>query len=510
MKITTTFRRPVLAVQWDRSTLDYLLAETKGTDVEVTAAGSVAIPDGEESVSPGELLAQQLKQLGVRKADTLVALSRGQVDVIPLELPPADENELPILVENQVARDAGDLADSSVVDFVPLESRDADTCEVFAFAVDNATLKQVKEECEKASLKPLAIVYRPLASVSLLQRMVPRPERTMMLVTLHTQEADLSVVRHGKLLYTRTARLGAVEESSDLAGQLAVEVRRSLAAASLAADADDQHVYLFGSRDESEQLVQDLAEELSLPVTLLDPFTASDQPGLVSGDVGRVAPLLGMVYEHADQSFPVNFLQPKQPPPPPNYVRRGIAYAAMAIVLLGAGGYYLWSEQASKTAELQAMRGSLTKLTRRLEKVKEKAAVVDAIQRWDADNINWLDELYDITRRFPSGEDAMVRRITISPSRGGTSVVDMSVQVRDQDVVTRLGDQMRAAGHDVRSKRVSEQSSSNEYPWRFDTRITLRRRNTDDYLGGEERIAANDNQTPGESQPAVPVAKQTP
>ncbi len=94
----------MLAVQWDRSTVDYVLAERKGGQVTITAAGSIDRParGRGEQVSPGELLRDELQRLGVRHPDLLVALGRGSVDVIPLQLPPAGDKELPTLVANQV------------------------------------------------------------------------------------------------------------------------------------------------------------------------------------------------------------------------------------------------------------------------------------------------------------------------------------------------------------------------------------------------------------------------
>ena len=117
--IKTPFRKPVLAVQWDRTKVDYILADRKGGKVTITAVGTIERPDEEqqqEPFSPGDLLRDELQRLGVRRPDLLVALGRGSVDVIPLQLPPAGDNELPTLVANQVVRDAGDMTESGVID----------------------------------------------------------------------------------------------------------------------------------------------------------------------------------------------------------------------------------------------------------------------------------------------------------------------------------------------------------------------------------------------------------
>ena len=294
----TSWRKPVLAVQWDRTSIDYVLADRKAGRVRIIAAGSLKSGDEEQPPSPGEMLLAELQRLGTRRADLVVALGRGSVDVIPLHLPPAADDELPTLVSNQVMRDAGEIADTGIVDYVVLPGAADEPRTGFAFAVDATTIEQVKAEAAKASLKPCEIVYRPLASVTLLRRVVPQSQRTMILVTLHDREADISIVRSGGLIYTRTARLSDTKNVGDIAAQLAVEIRRSLAAASLTTDAEEQHLYVFGALKETEQLVQDLAEELSLPASLLDPLRAEQVEGPTPDRVGRLSPLLGMVYDH--------------------------------------------------------------------------------------------------------------------------------------------------------------------------------------------------------------------
>ena len=440
-----------------------------------------AVEGEEEPAAPGDVLRGELQRLGIRRADLVVALGRASVDVIPLQLPPAGDDELPTLVANQATRDAGEIAESGVVDYVVLPAQEGEPRTGFAFAVDQATLEQVRAEAAKASLKPVAIVYRPLASVTLLRRVVPQSRRTMILVTLHDREADISIVRDGGLLYTRTARMSETRNVGDIAAQLAMEIRRSLAAASLVPDAEDQHLYVFGALQETEQLVTDLAEELSLPASLLDPLRAERVDGPTPDAVGRLAPLLGIVNDHYAQSHATDFLHPKEPPPPPNYVRRALSYAGVVLILVLVGAYFLWQTRAKEASEIASLRKTLDSTTARLNKVKQKQAVVDAVWQWETDNVNWLDELYDLARRLPDGRDAMIRRLSVSAGRDGRNVIDMSVHVRDPDVVTRLGDSLRDKFHDVRSRGVSEQPASTDYPWQFDTTIKLQRRAPEDY-----------------------------
>jgi len=490
IKSLSSFRRPLLAVQWDRSTVDYLLAERRAGHVHVIATGTEVWHTDENSTSPGEVIRDIIRRHGGRRPETLVGLNRAQVDVIPLQLPPADDEELPVLVVNQVVRDAGELAESGVIDYVILSADEAEGRQVFAFVADATTLEQVDAECGKAGVKPAAILYRPLGAVSALRRMVPESPWAMILVTLHDEEADLSIVRAEELLYTRTARIGKTDDDAARARQVAVEIRRSLAAASLAPGAEGQHAYVFGSLDEHQKLVEKLADELSLPVSLLDPLRMESKEGQPPPRVGRIAPLLGMVYEHVDGKHPLDFRNPKKPPPPPNYWGQALKGAVALLAVLAIGLYYVWDIRAQGNEEISDLRRSVKQVSSQLDRLARKQAVVSAIQRWEGDSINWLDELYDVTRRFPTGNDAMVRRLTIGPGRAGTGVVDMAVQVHSPEVVTQLGDQLRDPFHEVRSQRVSEQKSSTAYPWQFDTRVTLRRRDVTQYrqeLAGQSR-----------------------
>jgi len=480
-KINLSLKKPVVAVHWGRSTLDYVVADRKKGQVLITAAGSLAWDAEEDQQTPGDVLRGELQRLGLKRLELIVALGRGSVDVIPLQLPPSADEDLATLVTNQVMRDAGDIAESGVVDYVALPGPADEPRSGFAFAVESNTMQQVKAEAGKAGVQPSAIVYRPLASVTLLQRVVPQSRRTMILITRHDREADISIVRDAGLVYTRTARLSETTNVGDIAAQLAMETRRSLAAASLVPDAEEQHLYVFGALQETEQLVQELAEELSLPASLLDPLRMEHVEGTTPESVGRLSPLLGMIYEHYGNAHGTDFLNPKKPPAPPNPWRRAGAYAAAVLVLLGVGLYILWDERAKSAQEIAALKKEYQQLAVRLNKVKQKQAVVDAVWQWQSNNVNWLDEFFDLARRFPSGRDAMIRRFSVSPGRGGTSVIDLSVYVRDPDVITEMGDELRDSYHDVRSKGVSEQSSSDDYPWQFETRITLRPRGKEQY-----------------------------
>ncbi|MFW6170642.1 MAG: hypothetical protein ACODAD_09145 [Planctomycetota bacterium] len=490
-----SLRKPVVAVHWGQSTLDYVVADRKSGKIYIRSAGSVSWDPQEDERTPGEVLRDELQQLGVRRAELVVALGRGSVDVIPLHTPPAGDAELPTLVSNQVMRDAGEIAETGVVDFVAIPAIGDEPRTGFAFCVEAVEMERVMAEARKASLKPTEIVYRPLASITLLRRVVPQSQRIVILVTRHNREADISIVRGGGIVYTRTARLGETLNIGDIASQLAMEVRRSLAAASLVPDEEEQHLYMFGALQETEQLVQELAEELSLPASLLDPLRVERVEGSTPEAVGRLAPLLGMVYDHYGKKHAVDFLHPKKPAAPPNPWRRVGGYAAAVILLLAVGGYTWWQERAETAREIAEMKTTLNNTLTHLNKVREKQAVVNAVWQWERTSFNWLDEFYDLARRFPSGREAMVRRFSVAPGR-----INMTVHVSDPEVITKMDNELQDAFHRVRTKGVTEQPTFEDYPWQFQTQITLRPRTTQQYR----------SQLPAEKLEEDPRPQETP
>ena len=97
----------VLATQWDNESLQYVLAEKRGSKLTVVSARSFEHTGDVEFLS--EMLAAEMKKHGARRPTVLVALARSQVDMFTLDLPPATNDELanlvPLQVPYQVPRD---------------------------------------------------------------------------------------------------------------------------------------------------------------------------------------------------------------------------------------------------------------------------------------------------------------------------------------------------------------------------------------------------------------------
>ena len=105
-------------------------------------------------------------------------------------------------------------------------------------------------------------------------------------------------------------------------------------------------------------------------------------------------------------------------------------------------------------------------------KRQEKADDVSVAERWLRDEVNWLEQLKQISETLPSGQEVTVRRLSASAG-SGASVFDLGVQVSQPEKVAELENRLRVFASSVASKRVSEQTSDEEYPWQFETRIVI-------------------------------------
>jgi hypothetical protein len=177
----------------------------------------------------------------------------------------------------------------------------------------------------------------------------------------------------------------------------------------------------------------------------------------------------------------IDFLHPRKPPSPKNR-RRPIAMAvALAAALVLAGGYYVWDQLAAVDTHNRELSDELGELKDLMKQAAKKEQLVQAIGEWQATDVNWLDELRDLSLRFPSSRDAIILNMTMSPARTGGGAIQFSGLVRDPSIVVRMESNIRDKYHEIRSKRVQERQREKDYTWRFETSMTAARRDKSQY-----------------------------
>ncbi len=137
-------------------------------------------------------------------------------------------------------------------------------------------------------------------------------------------------------------------------------------------------------------------------------------------------------------------------------------------------GYIGWSESADQMELIRKRQDKLAGLSKRVNQAAELQDIVNTVAIWQRNDITWLDELKDLSDRFPERNESLVRKMTMSGADNGAGVVDLSVQVNSPEVITELESAIRDDRHSVSSKRVTEISDAEELTWSFETRIVFR------------------------------------
>lgn len=479
----------ILVLDWDQREIRLALGQTGRPRPRVIALDSFPLPSaGDDPAAADEALGQQLKAWLApwrpQRLQVLVALPRSAVELLYLTLPPAKDEELPELVANLAAQDSPAISEHTLLDFVPSPATPDSPRRVLAAGLADAEHQRIRARLAAAGLSPQRIVLRPLGGVSLFRQLIAVAERTCLVVNRVGQDVEWNVVTPGRLVFTRTVRLPEQASDEEIAERLVAEAKRTVLAAprEYVGEGGIQNVYLFGRQAEYEATANAVGRELSLPVEVLDPLDAVEAPDVeVPPQPERFAPLLGVLLDEAAGGQPLDLLHPRRPPHPWKRWRiPALAASGVALIAIALGGY-VWgnlAEVSADNARLEARLRDLNETARKAVKQKER---IEAIAAWRNRDVNWLEELRDLSVRFPGPRDAVVLRMSMRPAQGAGGLIDLQGLVRDPNVVVNLESQVRDGFRSVRSRRVQQRTQDNDYTWAYETSVSVAPRRPEQY-----------------------------
>lgn len=369
----------------------------------------------------GQSLRDHLKAERIGPAPVLACVPRERLILKEITYPPVPAADEPAIVRFQVLRDLTTAPESAVIDYLPgpdpgsgVERR------TLVVVLPKDLLAAYQELCSAAGLTLAGLVPRPFATaVCLTQQMSDETGGSLQagsavaVLSLSDRWAEFCVVKDGHLVLARTVAAPATGEESALVG----EIRRNLAVyAGQVAHSPVQALYVAeGGRHAA--ISGRLKTTLAIPVYRLDPFAGLAGGHLPTEGRGAFAAAMGALYAQCQfRTLPINFLHPKEPQPPrdPNKWRALAAACAMLLLAVGTTVYGMTALAARdrKITELNVVKVGMEGQLQQLE--KEDAGRV-AVQEWLNHRIIWLDELYDLTERFPESNAARVTRLAADP-----------------------------------------------------------------------------------------------
>ena len=471
-----TSNGPVSVIHWDRERLYYFIGSPRESLTE-SSTGTIEIgPNDKPITTYAEFLTKSNRKAG----SVLVLLSRPELDLSTLTLPKGDDKETSAMVASEIEQQYADSHEPPTVDFAISSSLQASGNEsevnnVLVFGAQPKYLQSLEQQATKSGLRLAGIGARHLGPLSLIKRHQELKSGFTIAIQFYTGEAEISMCLDAMPILLRSIRT-STDEAERVAEQVAIEVERCLTLLPHHIATLPIQLVFFADDQFSSSVTTALRIHDQLTVIVLDPSQGWYNENQVAEAAqhldGVFAPNVGAAWDYLHRSLPVNLLSPKQPPKPANpWVKRGAFGGLVAGAAAIASFVFMSDTNALKTevAQREAEFSDTSKLT---AKFQEKADKVQAVEDWLTNQVDWLAELNEVSKRLPEGQNATVRRLTASLSGAG-SAIDLSVQVNEQQYISVLEDRLKSAKYSVLSRQISQTPETTDYPWHFETRISF-------------------------------------
>jgi hypothetical protein len=496
--MTRVRRKPsgrVLVAHWDRERVHYVVTTPGSKRLRAQDAGSVPLVD---QSGPLMALAEHLRVREIQVQHLIVLLSRPEIDVLTLDLPPSEASELPALVQGEVERQLGESDIPPIVDFcastVARGENDKVGQQVLAFAMTAGSLESLRNDAVQAGFRLSAVSFRQMCSLSRMRRGPANSSILSVAVQVYHGEIEFAFCVGNQPLMLRSVRI-SLDDMGLVAVQLLQETERCLTLLPPETEELPKHWFIDASSPAARQLATALRElgqvqvhsieyvtgdelekttssesqiETSFPISEAE--TTSPALGSPADADLPGASLAGAIWDFAHDGLPVNLADPKRSPPPPNPWARPVAWSVATCGALVVLGTVLLSDVWQLRDQVEELQRQLAESKKIEAKVLEKSDQVAVVEQWLADQVNWLGVLSEISHRVPDGRNATIRRLTASAG-ASTGVVDLSVQVLQPDDISELEERLRSVKYTVSSKRISQSPETAEFPWQFETRI---------------------------------------
>lgn len=478
-------------IDWDSQQLRTVVATVRRGELRdvkcETHTWDAAEQQGLEAGS-FDALKRTLAEVGIDRTAAILLARRQDLETFHWTAPPAGDDELPELIENYLASDLGLGVDDPVFDYWQLVGQADDSRQIAITAIEQDVAAKYRDVADTLRLRRPRLSVRACGTAALAARLLPGIDAPTLLIVPGDEELDLVIVREGRLGYWRSAYCSPTGDSAAFHRFLTAEVIRTLAVAeeNLPEGERVERVAAFLGEEQDDRLLDVLSDAIDLPVARLTPSLPETEPATVhpAGLPGRFAPLLGAALIAAEGDRPAVDLFNRPTPPRSNTKARPrifLALAAAAAVLLV--GYVLHDEVAQVTQDADELAAKLDEIEAGIEQLEPEAAIFAALESWNAGNVVWLDELRDLSLRFPPPGTAVVLDFAASPHSAGGASIRMSGKARDPAVVTALDSALRDQYRSALSRNLREQtvSPSDPFQWRFESSIVTQRRPAPDY-----------------------------
>ncbi len=468
----------MIALDWDDREVRVVHAAYKKGRCRVLSVQSFLVPD---DVSPGDtdafgkLIREFLAREKISTRTALMHVPRSQATVKRLrKLPPANPDDLPGVIAMQFARELAFPATEAAIDFAEPRQDEGGLAALVA-AVQKDVLENYAAICKVAGLKLERVCLRPNANrIALNAVLESGGHERVLFVDVGSSFTEIDVMAGGELAFTRAASvhvpadlstepppppaapsssialdldqpvrlsgtLGGGRGASDMAqavNTLVVEVVRSIEAFRTEdPGAVINHVVVGGCTGLEDALSEALRDRFEMTSELFNPSVFFGWDAERGVEASGFAAALGLAMGHADESqIHPDFLNPRKVVTAAEKQLRklplviGVA-AALIAVMIGVWLVFVHPQQ-------QVLAG----LEDQIEQAKEDASarkqlrnLIKYVESVEADQVVWLDEVYDVLGCLPGNEDLVLESIDM---RQKDRQIQLKVKATTRDILT--------------------------------------------------------------------------
>lgn len=510
-----TRTKRIVAVDWDAQTLRVVHAFFGKRGIKIDKLLSVDIPPDVDADNPeqmGGLIRRTLDQEGVSTKHAIVDVPRDQAILKTLTLPTARPEDLPGMVQIQIAKELPFPVTEAVVDFaVAPNEGESPTGDVLVAAVRREMLAQYQATFDKAGLKLERVGLRPYANKDAIGALLKHamPERVVF-IDVRPTFMEIDVLRRGALTFSRSASVSIPSGQSDsgmlsitgsrtgdesvgeggelpmirradaVIDSLMVEVTRSIEAYR----ADDptariDHVVIGGDVGVEEALAEAIQKRLGITTELYNPASTFGWEPDEGAGASAFAASLGLTLGHADaDSAHFDFQNPKKTvSKTQERLKKAPLVAAVVALFVVAGGVVVAQMTKPDRDKLAALESSIADLASNGSTNRKFLAVIKKIEAFDEGQIVWIDVLHDLIALMPSNQEMVIDQMDFDQKGGRIKFKTRSKRPETPTTVIRTLAQFRRDGHDAPRYNVSmgpqAEKKGEKYPFHQDLRIEV-------------------------------------
>ncbi|HKB01022.1 MAG TPA: pilus assembly protein PilM [Gemmataceae bacterium] len=446
-----------LAIDADHGAVHVAAGTNRGSQVRLEKAVTIKLTEPLAPANAADLgrqLRDALRAAGIAPGPVVAAVGRDRVILKDVKIPKVSAAEEPAVVRFQASKDMSEAADSVVLDYYTL-TRDEPDGQVRAVTVSvrKDVLTAYRALCQAAGLKLAGVTPRPQGALAALDRAIatgavtePEAKRASVAVLTRGERwGELAIARDGQVIFSRSITGTALNSEQALLGEL----RRNLAVYNGQNPQQPAEALYVAEAAGPGGWSGRVRAGLTVPVQAFDPLAGVEHDTAPDAR-GHFAGLAGLIQLKAlGRALPIDFTAPRQPVAREAAQRKLVAAGAalLALLVIGGLGFGYMKVQARQTelTKLVKEKNELEKLSKEMEEDEKR---IRLFKEWDETRVSWLDEMYDLTHRFPDIKETGVTQLradSLAVQKGAKVKLVARIFLKIQTADGRHVDELQAA-----------------------------------------------------------------